>query len=363
MKIKRLLVLIFLLITILASISLAEEIGQPQYAKAKVISISSVNVEGIQQVGVRILNGKFKGQLYSIEHSNISGSTMGGRMDLLVGDRIILYVDENPTVAESPDGSIMFYVADYARDTVIYWLVFFYALFLIVIGGMKGVRALISLVITIALIFFILFPLTLLGWNPLLVAVLVSAIVSMVVFRIVGRKTIKSLSAAIGTVSGVAIAGLIAFVIGNMIHLTGLSSEEARILLFSMELKIDFQGLLFAGILIGALGAIMDVGMSIASAIDEVRKVHPEANFKNLFESGMSVGRDVMGTMSNTLILAYTGSALPLLLLLVANNMSFSKIINMEMIAVEVVRALAGSIGLVLCIPITALVAAELYSR
>lgn len=363
MKNIRIIILVFLFVFSCFSVSLAEEISQHQYAKAKILTLSSVEGEGIQQVGVKILNGKFKGKSYSIEHSNISGSTMGGRMDLRVGDKIILYVDENPTVAESPDGSIMFYVADYARDTVIYWLVFFYVLFLIVIGGMKGIRAFISLVITIGLIFFILFPLTLKGWNPLLVAVFVSAIVSLIVFRIVGRKTKKSLSAAIGTISGVAIAGIIAFTVGKMIHLTGLSSEEARILLYSMELKINFQGLLFAGILIGALGAIMDVGMSIASAIDEVRKVHPEANFKNLYNAGMSVGRDVMGTMSNTLILAYTGSALPLMLLLVANNMSFSKIINMEMIAVEVVRALAGSIGLVLCIPITALVAAKLYSK
>lgn len=130
-----------------------------------------------------------------------------------------------------------------------------------------------------------------------------------------------------------------------------------------MDLKINYQGLLFGSILIGALGAVMDIGMSIASTIDEVRKVHPEANFQNLFNAGMNVGRDVMGTMSNTLILAYTGAALPLLLLLVANNMSLSKILNMEMIAVEAVRALAGSIGLVLCIPITALVSAFMYSE
>jgi uncharacterized membrane protein len=128
-------------------------------------------------------------------------------------------------------------------------------------------------------------------------------------------------------------------------------------------MKIDFQGLLFSGILIGALGAVMDVGMSIASAIDEVRKVHPRANFMNLFNAGMNVGRDVMGTMSNTLILAYTGAALPLLLLFIAGGFPLTKVINMEMVAEEIARALAGSIGLVLCIPATALVAAAMYTR
>jgi len=195
------------------------------------------------------------------------------------------------------------------------------------------------------------------------VAILVAGLVSLIVFRIVGGKTVKSLAAAIGTLLGVTIAGLLAWIVGNMMHMSGMSSEESRILLYSMDMKIDFQGLLFASILIGALGAIMDVGMSIASAIDEVRKVHPEANLKNLFQAGMNVGRDVMGTMSNTLILAYTGSALPLLLLLIANNISLAKIINSEMIAVEILRALAGSIGLVLCIPITAIVSAFIYSK
>ena len=107
----------------------------------------------------------------------------------------------------------------------------------------------------------------------------------------------------------------------------------------------------------------MDVGMSIASAINEVRKVHPESTFENLYKAGMRVGRDIMGTMANTLILAYTGGALPLLLLIMASKASTSKVMNLEIIALEILRAMAGSIGLVLCIPVTALIAAFLYSR
>lgn len=357
----RVLILLFSLLFIFPSF--AEAPHQPDYAKAKIIGVSEKSPDGTRRVKVEVKSGKFAGRTILINHISLDGGTMGGDLKVATGDRVLLYVEEHPTAAESPDGSPMFYIADYVRDTPIYWLVFFYALFLVVIGGMKGARALISLIITIALIFFVLFPLTLRGWNPLLVSVLVSAVVSLIVFRIVGSKTIKSLSGAIGTVLGVAIAGLIAYVVGNLIHLTGLSSEESRILLYSMDLKIDYQGLLFAGILIGALGAVMDVGMSIASAIDEIRKVHPEANFKNLFNAGMNVGRDVMGTMSNTLILAYTGSALPLLLLMISNNLSLAKAMNMEMIAEEMVRALAGSIGLILCIPITAFVSALLYER
>jgi len=349
-----------------ASICSADEstdlVPKPKFAKARVLRVDTLqSADASQRVTLRIFSGEYKDKLISIDH--LTSSMMGGGMVLKAGDKVILYVDEDPSLAESSDGSTVFHIADYVRDTTIFWLAFFYALLLVVVGGMKGIKSLISLLITIGLIFLVLFPLTLKGFDPLLVAVLVSAAISFIVFRIIGGKSIKSLSAAIGTVFGVAIAGIIAFVIGNMVHLTGLSSEESRILLYSMDLKINFQGLLFASILIGALGAVMDIGMSIASAIDEIRKVHPEANFKNLFNAGMNVGRDVMGTMSNTLILAYTGSALPLLLLLIANNMALSKIINMEMIAVEIIRALAGSIGLVLCIPITALVSALMYSK
>ncbi len=349
---------------------LANAPPQPKYAKAKVLqaetynlgSVAGSNIKEIsQQVIVKVLAGDYKGKVVTIEH--MASGMMGGDMLLKPGDKVMLLIDDQPSAAESPGGMTLFFIADYARDAPIFWLIFLFALLLILIGGKKGLKSLISLIITIGLIFFVLFPLTLKGFDPLFVAIVLAGAVSLIVFRIVGGKTVKSLAAAIGTLLGVAIAGLLAWIVGNMMHMSGMSSEESRILLYSMDLKIDYQGLLFGSILIGALGAIMDVGMSIASAIDEVRKVHPKANFRNLFLSGMNVGRDVMGTMSNTLILAYTGSALPLLLLLIANNISLAKIINSEMIAVEILRAMAGSIGLVLCIPITALISAFIYSK
>ena len=363
-------ILIFTLLLVSGSFAQAEPVLQPQYAKARVLEVETFEHPALaesqireisQEVALKILSGKFKGEAIIIDH--VASSMMGGEMILKRGDKVILFVDENPSPAESPDGRPLFHVTDYVRDLPIFWLAFFYGLLLIVIGGIKGFKSLVSLVLTIALIFLVLFPLTLWGFSPLWVSIFIAGAVSLIVFRIIGGKSIKSLSAAVGTLLGVAIAGILAFAVGKMIHLTGMSSEESRILLYSMDIKIDYQGLLFGSILLGALGAVMDVGMSIASAVDEVRKVHPEANFQNLFNAGMNVGRDVMGTMSNTLILAYTGSSLPLLLLLVANKMSLSKILNLEMIASEAVRALAGSIGLVLCIPITALVSAVLYSE
>ncbi|MFH1710207.1 MAG: YibE/F family protein [bacterium] len=345
---------------------------QPKFEKAVIIDAeqiekleyqsSTMPIEQRQSVTLKVLSGKLRGRILSYAHM-ASGGMLGSEMILKKGDKIIVYVEENPSKAESPDGSPLIQIDTYKRDGTLFFLAILYAVILVAVGGKKGLKALASLFLTIAIIFFIMFPLILRGMSPIFVSVVVSGIVSWIVFRIVGGKTKKSQAAALGTLIGVTIAGLLAMIVGMIMHLTGLSSEESKILLYSVNIKLNFQGLLFSGMLIGALGAVMDVGMSIASAIDEVRKIHPEATFKNLFNAGMNVGRDIMGTMSNTLILAYTGSSLPLLLLFMAGNTPFVKIMNLELVAEEIVRAFAGSIGLVLAIPITAFISAVLYSE
>lgn len=363
------LLLILSVLIVLCPVSAQASMDAPRisYERARILSVQKPSMDDfksayLQQARVLVLSGKLKGREINLSHVS-SGGMAGPAIKLAKGDKVILYVEENPSIAESPDGSPLIHIDDYARDTPLLWLAIIFAGMLVLVGGRKGLKSLISLVLTMLIIFFILFPLTLKGFSPLLVSIVISGVVSLMVFRIVGGKTKKALSAAIGTLIGVSIAGALAMIVGIIIHLNGVSSEEAKMLLYSLNIKINFQGLLFSGILIGSLGAIMDVGMSIASAIDEVRKVHPEANFTSLFNAGMNVGRDVMGTMSNTLILAYAGASLPLLLLFMAGNIPFIKIVNMEIVSEEIVRALAGSIGLILCIPITAFVSAAMYTR
>lgn len=365
---KRAQILLWLFIFASAAFSLNSP-PEVKYEQGVILKAEKIEVDGApqlqethQQILLRIETGGLKGKRVALDHV-ASGGVMGAKMVLQAGDKVLVYVEEKPSKEESPNGTPLVYIDDYLRGTPLFWLAVIYGAIMILIGGKKGLKSLASLILTILIIYYVLFPLTLRGFNPLLISVMISAVVSLLVFRIVGGRTAKALSAAIGTLIGVSIAGILATVIGKMIHLSGMSSEEAKLLLYSLNVNIDFQGLLFSGILIGALGAVMDVGMSIASAIDEVRKVHPEANFGNLFKAGMNVGRDIMGTMSNTLILAYTGSALPLLLLFMAGSIPLAKAINMELVAEEIARALAGSIGLVLCIPITALVSAAMFTR
>jgi uncharacterized membrane protein len=220
----------------------------------------------------------------------------------------------------------------------------------------------------LALTFFavlkILLPALLKGYHPILISVLICIAITVVTLTIISGFNKKTLSAIAGTSGGFIIAGIIALIVGYGAKLTGFGTEESRMLLFiPQDIDFNYQGILFAGIIIGALGAIMDVGMSVASSMHEIKEANPAIHTKDLIKAGMNVGRDVMSTMSNTLILAYTGGAIHLLLVIMAYGITFTEIINTDLIASEVLRALAGSIGLICAVPITALVAGAIENK
>lgn len=244
------------------------------------------------------------------------------------------------------------------RLPLLYLIVFFLGS-LLVVGGIKGLKAIFTLAFTIFAVIKILLPMILNGYNPVFVSVGICAVVIVVTLLVVSGVNKKTLSAIIGTLGGVIIAGFLALFTGYMACLTGLGNEESiHLILYSRN--INFRGLLFAGIIIGALGAVMDVGISVASSMYEVQLRNPKIDEKDLISAGMNVGRDIMGTMSNTLILAYVGSSLNLLLLFLVYDMPLNEIICRDNMAAEVVRALAGSVGLIFTIPLTALVAGKL---
>ncbi len=174
----------------------------------------------------------------------------------------------------------------------------------------------------------------------------------------------KTMSAILGTLIGVLLSATIAYMVGTMASLTGLNSEESAMLLYLPgEVDLNLQGILFAGIVIGTLGAVMDVSMSISSSMHEIKSIKPDITIKELMESGMNVGRDIMGTMTNTLILAYTGASLPILMIFTAYNSTMTDVLNLDVIATEIIRAITGSIGIVLTIPITAAIAGIFLGR
>lgn len=309
----------------------------------------------VQRLKVKITSGKYKNQVFDIEN-HLSDNPV---YDILPkkGDRVVVTIDEI-------DGEFEVNISDFQRANYIIYLIIFFIIIILLIGKTKGLKAIISLLLIVLSIFYILLPQILKGADPIPISIFIAIGVTIITIFMVSGFNYKSLTAILGTSIGVIIAGLIAYYIGHKAYLTGLSSEEATMLMYiPQNIEFNFKNLLFAGIILGALGAVMDVGMSIASSIEEVHMANPKLSTKELFKAGMNVGKDVMGTMTNTLILAYTGSSIPLLLLFMAYDIPLIEIMNLDLIATEAVRSLAGSIGLVLTIPVTAALGSILVKK
>ncbi len=308
-----------------------------------------------QLVRVKVLEGELKGKEFVVPHELTDNPAFN----------VTVTPDQEVVLAVVPgaDGKLEVSICDYHRAPVLYGLLTVFLIAFLALGGKKGFKSLIGLIVTVLLIGFILLPLSLKGYNPLITAIGICFLAGTTSIMLIGGVSKKSLSAIVGTVGGVIVAGLAARIVIELAPLNGLSSEEAQILRGSVLVQQMpfYSGLLAAGMLIGALGVIMDVAISIASTVAEVAKTDTNLTTKQLYESGMNVGRDIMGTMTNTLILAYAGSALPLLLL--ATQMPSIKLLNLDLFATEVASALSGSLGLTLTIPLTAFAAARLMSE
>jgi len=299
----------------------------------------------IQTLRIRILNRDF------INHeTTITNTLVGNPYDIRLrrGNRITTHMEF------SADNEPLFFFHGYDRTLPLFFLVLFFAVCIIALGRLKGVKALISLIIIISLIVFGLIPLLIRGHNPIVFSIVTCILASVVFFGIyygVGR---KSISAIIGVSGGLLIGGIIAYLFGVFARIAGFSHGDAQMLQYLPHgYAFDFRGLLFAGIIIGALGACMDVAISIASALTEIKLHNPTIQKKELIESGFNIGRDIMGSMVNTLVLAYTGGSLATVMIFMGFDMGFSEIINLESISTEIVRAIAGSLGLLFAIPLT----------
>ena len=300
-----------------------------------------------QHLKIKILTGKHRGEVYTVR--NTIELAIPYRLIFRLHEKRILQLDEDET------GKIInLKIYERARDTKVYALIVIFAAALIIVGKKNGLKALITLGITVGLIFGIFLPCIIRGFNPILLALAVCSSATVITLLIISGNNKKTYTAIIGTIGGVIIAGIFAFIAGKILMLTGLGNEDAQMLAFiPQHRRIDYQGLLFAGIMIGALGAVMDVAMSISSAMWEIISVSPDISKKQLIKSGMNIGRDIIGSMSNTLILAYVSTSIPVLLLFILFSNGFTEIINLELLASEVLRAVAGSIGLICTIPIT----------
>lgn len=338
---------------------LDSENGNVNTLKAKVISVAEDTGDKTKlapgsvkyKVTIRIDSGPDEKKEMHISHRTLNNPAF----DIYPkeGDNILVRKEHGSYV-----------IVDYDRLPGIIWLLLGFSLILIIFGGKTGLKALIVLLFAVFLIAKGLISLILFSPTHILLwTFLIGALITLSTQLVVNGCNMKSVGAIIGTIGGIFVAGLLALFAIHFTYLTGIAEEHAGMLKVLYLKDVDFRELLFSGIVLGALGAVMDVAVSIASAQCEMKHLAPKTSFRVLVASGLAVGRDVMGTMANTLVLAYIGGALPLLLLLFSQpNLSFIHVANLDMIATEIVRSLIGSIGLLFAIPITAYVTAFLVT-
>ena len=332
-----------------------------QYYKGEVVEILNEKLQadnyiddielGYQQLRVRIMEGPYKNQDYEVTN-NISRlySTIVKKDSKVI---VAMY---------HVDGKLNnMSISSFKRNHILGIMAVLFLAVVILVGGFKGLKAIISLVFTIICIIFLMLPMMLRGVNPIFSAILISLLSTVVTLTVVSGINKKALASIIGTVLGVIIAGVLAYVFGKLTNLSGINSEYAEnILYISESTGLQIRGILFAGILISALGAVMDVAMSISSSIFEIYNINKELKGKDLFKSGINIGRDIIGTMINTLILAFAGGSLGTLILIYSSNMNHNFLWNLDVLGIEIIQGLAGTIGIVLTVPITAIIAAYL---
>ncbi|OAB28419.1 YibE/F family protein [Paenibacillus macquariensis subsp. defensor] len=332
-----------------------------KYEKAKVLKVISEDLErdatrgglyqGSQELEIKIVSGEHKGEVQTITN-NVSVY-----LNVPVKAKQTIIVDIG--TADSTHYSISVY--SYYRAPIMLAMVLLFFAMLWWIGGKKGLKSVLGIIFTFASIIYLFIPMLYRGYSPVLASVLIVILTTCITLLLLNGWSSKSLAAILGTTIGVAIAGIIAYISGDLVHISGYNTAEVEsLIVVADETGMQLKGLLFAGILLASLGAITDVGISIAAAVHEVYLANPNLSKKELFISGINVGRDLMGTMANTLILAFTGTSLTSLMVIYAMKVPLTQLTNMNLVTIEVIQGITGCFGVVLTVPIVAYIASRI---
>lgn len=332
---------------------LPSQIGQ-------VLSVETFNNIAISETGekqskqiveIKLLTGEHNGEKIIID--NVLTGNPAYDISLKKSDKVILHVEEN-------NGNINYFVEDKYRAGGLLVLTGIFFFLLLSIGSKKGCFSLISILTTLGLVFWVLTPLVLSGFNPVVATVLTCLLASVIAIYLVGGVNAKSSGAILGTVLSLIFAAFLSILSIKWANLNGYASEQ-YMYLASAHADLNLLEVLASAMILGSLGAVMDIGMSISSTVNELFASNSAMDIRELFQAGMNVGKDIIGMMANTLILAYLGGSLALVLL--SNNIDLQKFFNLNQVAVEISSALIGSIGIVLCVPITAIISAYLVKK
>ena len=336
-----------------------------EYEKGTVTAVLSDNLvqdpasdngwRGEQMLTVKVTSGQYKGEEMLVY--NYVGPLYG--VPVYEGDGVTL------SISTRPGGNHEATVFEYNRIPFLAIIVLVFFAVIIIIGRKTGFYSLLGLVFTILCLFAILIPLLLRGAPTIPATFLMSAYIALVSFTLLGGIHRKTISAFLGTTAGTALAMIFGLASQALTRVSGLRMSNVEPLLQlrqTTEAPIGLQGLLVAGIIISALGAVMDVAMSISSSLEEVHSANPELTARRLFRSGMNIGRDMVGTMTNTLILAFLGSGFTLIIYLHSLGLSFYQLFSSAYASIEVISGVSSSIGMILAIPLTALISSALLA-
>ena len=334
------------------------------YETARVLSILSDDSEksvdfenkyiGSQSVQIEITSGDYKG--LTMAATNYLGALYGSH--LKAGDSIIVVI----SIEENEVSNVVVY--EYNRLTPILFLIALFFLVTIWIGGKKGAQSLLGLVITILCLIFILIPLLMTGAPTLPTVFAICLYVALFSFTLIGGITKKTLCAMLGTVFGIGLPILFGMLAQKMLRVDGMRMGDyvdALLQLKKAGMEIKLSGLLLGGMIISALGAVMDVAMSISSALWEITSVNPDLTRKEIWKSGMNIGRDMIGTMTNTLILAFVGSSFLLVIYLWSLELPFYELFSSSLVATELIHGIASSMGIIFSVPFTVFIGTRMF--
>ncbi|SON52319.1 YibE/F family protein [Vibrio tapetis] len=353
--------LIFVLSPIWSNDFRPNNIHQQQFVLAQVQAISAENILADPKVP-SIMTGTQSLQvtLDASPNQSIAVENSLSRLHntyLSAGDKFILLVRQRGE-------EVLYWVYNHDRAPAIYTMVALLIALVVAFGGWQGVNSLISLYFTGALIIGVLIPCLFAGWHPVILSLLLISLKVLVSFLLITGWNKKSVVSILGTILGLCAAGLCAQFFGEMANLNGLYLDKGEDLLYlGGQHQVQVRWLLFVAIMISALGAVMDVAISIASSYQELLEANPNQSVKDRMLATMRIGRDILGTMTNTLILAFAGSSLTTMMMIWGFQMPLEQFINIPAIGLSIIHGLAGSIGLTLTIPMTVLLCKWVYEE
>lgn len=332
-----------------------------EFAKAVVTQVSNESLQtdtgsdagDSQEVTLLIKSGTYKGE--TVDGFSMNGYLYGANCK--EGTKVIAKISEY-------NGNLSASVYNYDREFQIGFLICVFLGLMWIVGGKRGINSILALIFTFMVVILLYVPMMYIGVSPFLAAVASVVLITVITHILIADLQMKSIAAMLGTICGVVVAGLIALIFGKAANVTGYNVDEIESLVYiGQNSKLDIGGMLFSGILIASLGAVMDVAMSVSSALHEIQKNSPDIGKRELFKSGINIGRDMIGTMSNTLILAYVGSSINLIMIIYAYSYELHQVMNMYSIAIEIMSGIAGTMGIILAVPFTSFITSMLLVK